>query len=242
MADPKLDHSRPFTTTVVSARRSGTHLLIEYIRRNFTANPCKSHQFPEFLPHSMPFIHVVRNPWDTLWATYRWFSTDKCGNQLIAEKLSKFSFEEWVMGVAGPAFGYRDLMVEDRDSLRISRGMFYDPIAYWAAHTEAWLALQLKGSLLSVKYEQLVRDPEAAMAAVSAYLKEPMTGPSVVLVRTGVGHAPEHNPIGYSAPHWTPAMRERLSTSIGSLLDATGYSDDDVPGFTVSSAGNATGG
>lgn len=236
MPDPKLDHSRPFTLSAVSHRRSGTHLLIEYLRRNFAdANPSKSHQFPEYLSHTLPFIHVMRNPWDTLWATYRWFSTGKCGNEEISSRLAKFSFKEWSMGRAGSEFGYRDCPVENRDSLRISRGMFYDPVGYWIAHTESWLALQAEGKLLSVKYEQLVRDPEAAMAAVAAYLRLPLIGQRVTLVQPdeGVGHAPEQNSIGYSAPQWTDDMDffYRTTNAVEPLLKATGYMDDVIPGI-----------
>lgn len=249
MPDPKLDHSRPFSLAVVSHRRSGTHLLIEYLRRNFlSANPSKSHQFPEYLPHNLPFIHVVRNPWDTLWATYRWFSTGKCGNATISDTLARFSFREWVTGRAGSAFGFRDFAVENRDSLRISRGMFFDPVAYWVAHTEAWLALQKEGKLLSVKYEQLVRDPEGVMAAVSAYLKMPMQGDRVALVapEEGVGHAPERNAIGYSAPQWTEDMEFFYQTleAVEPLLRAMGYANDVIPGIPgfEGRADTATGG
>jgi len=198
---------------VASHRRSGTHLMLTYLTEQFGLRPRKIHGFPG--KSSAPTVYLVRNPIDVLWSTYRWFADGRSSNTRIRSAFEGIDFAAYLRGEAGPRVGYRALAQPPGDSLAATRGMFYDPVRFWADHVDAYTSGEVDA--LPVRYEQLVLAPEAELVRVAAYL--------------GIEHLPQIRPIGRDelvghAPSPStapPAIDQWSPESLRLLLDRAGH-------------------
>jgi len=211
----------PHVPVVVSHRRSGTHLVGEMISRAWEL-PCwlKSHDFPERLPAGNPAVYVLRNPIDCLWSTWMWW-TNEMGqarrgalNEEVAAALAGYSFEHFLSGKLGPVFGFQAFRDSDsrRDNLEVSRGMFYDPIAYWLDHwTEA-----LAAGLPVVVYEDLIGPgiPWHVIETLEALMGRPALSPLVrISAPVGLSASDDHTP-GKALPRWPKKLLKRMKDSL----------------------------
>ena len=154
---------------VASHRRSGTHLLLEYLTRTFGLNAGKTHAFhdPETSVDA-PVVYIARDPIDVLWSTYRWFVHGRSANTPLARLLADLTFAEYLHGKGGPRAGFAAHRSIEYDSFLYDRGQLYQPIRFWADHVRSYLADRDK--LLLIRYELLVADPRTQMDRVAAHL------------------------------------------------------------------------
>ncbi|CAB4365830.1 MAG: hypothetical protein F2681_17800 [Actinobacteria bacterium] len=210
------------SVTVASHRRSGTHLMLEYLDREFGVTARKTHEFAEETP-TQPTVYMVRNPCETLWSTYRWFVEGQSSNPLIAAALKGLSFEQYLRGDGGPMTGFDDFRRNPMlESLRESRGMFYQPIRFWADHVESYLSSVDHG--LIVHYEQLVADPVAQLIRVATHAQLEMPAEIRVITRDElVGHAPSKALPTPATDYWSDASLELLQREAGSVMARLGF-------------------
>lgn len=206
---------------VASHRRSGTHLMLEYLTRQLGCTPAKSHDFPD-APNRLPTVYLVRNPIDVMWSTYRWFCQGLSSNERITSALAGLEFGDYLNGAAGPLVGFESLAVPGRDSFRRNRGMLYDPIRYWADHVRAFLSDGRQPVV--IRYESLVTDPREQIGLVAARLGLTMPNAFQPIGRDDlVGHAPSASSAPPAALHWDRDSLDRLAETAEDLLEQFGY-------------------
>lgn len=208
---------------VASHRRSGTHHLGEFIRRNWASPWLKTHDFPERLPQN-PRLFIVRNPIDCLHSTWCWFRRGGgANNDFIADVMDAYSFNDWLRGSAGREFGFGKWPHKQRDSLAIHRGMFYDPIRFWS---DLLLAHFQSGSTI-ITHERLRKDPNgtAELIAGAVFGSKPLIiDPVSDLVGLGPHGKVLTTPIGAKLSEWSPENLERINDVVSSnVLNVVGY-------------------
>lgn len=203
-------------------RRSGTHLMLEYLEGQLGLRVRKSHAFPNRLGPVVPTIHLVRNPVDVLWSTYRWFAHGGSSNTLIADALTGVDFDAYLRGDAGTLLGYDALRMKARDSLDDGRGMFYDPIRFWVDHVRAFA--DGSATSLCIRYEALVDDPATQIERATHYLGVPMPSTFRVIGRDElVGHKPSPSDAPPAIDQWSDESLRRLTEVAGEVLERFGY-------------------
>jgi hypothetical protein len=207
---------------VASHRRSGTHHLGEFIRRNWEMPWFKSHDWPERLsPEGRKCVFIVRNPIDAIYATWQWFtSSGGSHNPAIASGMDTVSFGEFLSGGAGRLFGYRKHQVGRVDSLAISRGMFYDPICYWADHLNAFI----DAGTPIVVHERLIDHPEDVAEFLSKHLFAGKVPDNIDPVTEQVGLSPRGSSRGEALAHWPEKNLEDLRMLLQPHLSTLQYS------------------
>ena len=204
---------------VASHRRSGTHLVLEYLNRIEGVRTIKTHQMAEPLRQrhqTAPAVYVVRNPFDTLWSTYKWFAGALSNNGRIAARLADLDFPAFLAGAAGERLGFAAWRDRRADSLAIGSGMFYDPIRYWFDHVSAGIN---DSTFALVRYEQLVADPVAELGGALERLG--IEGAAITPRSRAdlVGHAPSVHDDFDSLVHWPAEAVDRVDRLTASLMD-----------------------
>lgn len=207
---------------VASHRRSGTHLLLEYITRELGIGAGKSHGFAERQPDTA-LVYAVRNPIETLWSTYRWFAHGASGNTRIAGALQGLSFDDFIRGAGAARIGFDAMRDPDTpEALLDSRGMFYSPCRFWADHVRSYLALG--EDALVLRYEDLLTDPAPQIARVAAHVGATMPPEFTVITREElVGHAPSPKAPVPVIGQWSSGALEVLTREAGGVLATMGY-------------------
>jgi len=221
MTDPVGRTAAPFDVLLATHRRSGTHVMLEYLQGQLGRTPQKSHDFP-LANTRLPTIYLVRNPVDVMWSTYRWFCQGCSSNGLIAAALDGVKFSAYLAGEAGPLVGYDSMRVRGRDSFHSDRGMLYDPIRYWADHVRAFQRIQ--PAPLLVRYESLVANPAEQIERVARHLGlELAAGVRPIGRDELVGHAPSPGDAPPALLQWDSQSLNRLSETAGDVLEHFGY-------------------
>lgn len=203
--DGRSQHAPP---VVISHRRSGTHLLGELIARHWQTPWLKTHHFPDMLPQQPAPVGVLRNPIDCLHSTWQWWQHG-AANDEIAAVVRGMSFEEWLLGMAGPALGFRSHKTKPVDSLEVGRGSMYDPIKYWLHH---WLEVQAAGIPI-VLYEDLIGGgigDHVTAVLTKVMRRNPVTALEVVSEGVGIAPSSDHAP-GKAMTEWPERALSRLS-------------------------------
>lgn len=217
------DDEHDYDAVLSTHRRSGTHLMLEYLEGQLGLRMRKSHAFPNPLVSAVPTVHLVRNPVDVLWSTYRWFVRGGSSNSLITEALAGIGFDAYLRGDGGPLLGYTAMRMKARDSLDDGRGMFYDPIRFWVDHVRAFA--DGSGTSLCIRYEALVDDPTTQIRRVGHYLGVPMPAAFRTIDRSErVGHSPSPADAPPAIDQWGDDSLRRLVDTAGDVLEQFGYS------------------
>jgi glycosyltransferase involved in cell wall biosynthesis len=209
---------------VASHRRSGTHHLGEFIRRNWSSAWLKTHDFPERLPKN-PTVFIVRNPIDCLHSTWSWFCQGGgANNEFIAERIGKYSFNEWLDGKSGREFGFDRWPHKNRDSLEIHRGMFYDPIQFW----KGLLMAHFEFGNTIITHERLRKDPQSVADTLAGLafdgFRPAVIDPVSDLVGLGPHGKTSITAIGSKLPEWSAENLARLEAAISpQVLNVVGY-------------------
>jgi glycosyltransferase involved in cell wall biosynthesis len=225
MTDHTLGHA-PRAVRVASHRRSGAHLAIEYLTRQLGCAARKSHDFPD-VPIGLPTVYVVRDPIDVLWSTYRWFCKGVGGTLRMTHALEDLSFAEYLAGAGGPLVGY-DSMTELRaGSPQDQRGMFYDPIRYWADHIRAFCSSE--PAPLIIRYQSLVGDPRSHVEQIAQHLDVMMPDGFEPISREDlVGHAPSPPGSPPAVQQWDGPSLRRLAQTAGDVIEQFGFTTPDT--------------
>ena len=222
---------------VATHRRSGTHLMLTYVTDQFGLRPLKVHRFPTPTREDTPTVHVVRNPINVLWSTYRWFVKGQSANELIHAMLGGIDFAGYLRGEAGQRVGYRTMAKAGRDNFKDERGMLYDPIRFWADHVESYLegsaASQpytvgpyagAAGSTMTVRYESLVATPQSELERVAGFLDIEMPDRFRPIGRDElVGYAPSPSAAHNALDEWSNASLQLLADRAGHVMARFGY-------------------
>lgn len=211
----------PVRVTVASHRRSGTHLLLEYITRELGVGAIKTHDWP--VPHQvdLPLVYIVRDPIETLWSTYRWLVGGKSMNQLIEARLKGLTFAQFLRGDGGPRAGFSAMLGTSYDRLLDARGLLYQPIRFWADHVNEYL--QAASSPLIVIYEDLLADPLLQLQRVAAHIGlDPPTAIQPITLSERVGHAPSPVDAPHASQFWEAESLELLQQEAGPVLARLG--------------------
>ena len=213
---------------VASHRRSGTHLALEYIARELGVPVHKSHQFHDSRSPDVKVVYIARHPIDTLWSTYRWFVHGESGNPRIAAATVGLTFEEFLTGAAGPGIGFAAMKHHlSDDALLDASGMFYSPARFWADHVQSHL--QGGPNLLVVRYEDLLAEPQVAVARIAAHLSQPAPESVTVIPRDElVGHSASIPSAESARSHWTDESIEILRRDAGDVMAQLGYTIPDA--------------
>lgn len=204
-------------------RRSGTHLLMEYLTKQMGVATTKSHSFTR--RNNGTVVYLLRNPVEVLWSTYRWFVHGRSSNTRIATALADVSFDAFLRGEAGLMVGFDSLAAPPRDSFEHDRGMLYDPIRFWADHVRSFVSTGEPP--LTIRYESLVADPRLTVERVAHALHLPMPVTFRPIGRDElVGHAPSGSDAPAAIEQWHQSSLRRLADTAGDLLEQFGY---DVP-------------
>jgi hypothetical protein len=206
---------------VASHRRSGTHHLGEFIRRNWDTPWFKSHDWPERLvPECRKMVFIVRNPIDAIYSTWKWFtSAGGSHNPAIAEGMDKVPFEDFLRGGAGRLFGYRKHQVGRVDSLAVYRGMFYDPICFWADQLNAYI----DAGIPVIVHERLIDSPEDTAKFISIALFDGKMPVMVDPVSDQVGLSPKATPRGSCIDFWPSDKLDDLKLLLSPHLPSLNY-------------------
>lgn len=168
---------KPKKIKLISFRRSGAHLLLETIKRNFNYPIIKDTFHPGFDLHTSSIlrtnfniIYIYRDVRDVMKSLYNFFlfSNWRVWSGFNAD-FTDISFSDFLWGktkiikVHCPHF----------------RMILEDPIGAWVEHT-LWLEPlnkhDVKGSPFSIKYESLVNDPVPQINILSSYLNCQISG------------------------------------------------------------------
>lgn len=206
---------------VASHRRSGTHHLGEFIRRNWNTPWFKSHDWPERLePEGRKVVFIVRNPIDAIYSTWQWFTSEGgAHNPAIAEGMDTVPFAEFLRGGAGRLFGYRKHQVGRVDSLAVYRGMFYDPICFWADHLNSYF----DAGIPVIVHERLIDAPEDTARIIADALFEGKMPVTIDPVSDQVGLSPKATPRGSCIDFWPSDKLDDLKLLLAPHLPLLGY-------------------
>jgi hypothetical protein len=145
---------------LISFRRSGTHLLLETLKSNFNYPIINDVFHPGFDLHTSAIIranfipiYIYRDPHDVMKSLYNFFkySAWRIWSGFDAD-LSGVSFSDFL-------FGNTKILNVFCPHFKL---IFESPILAWKEHTNWLLPLNkhdFKGSILSVKYEDLINNP-----------------------------------------------------------------------------------
>ena len=211
---------------VYSHRRSGTHLLMEYLKMCFGKNFVKKHVLEDADHNSKfyPIIYVYRDGRDTLTSCYHWWKTSGesrvCGIQPYFKDLS---FSDYLKGIEVPGFrehispnGNRNIM-----QLEVNRGLFRTPVSFWCRHIESCDT----HANTSVKFESLINCPERVMERFSDIFEWKMKRKAKKLNRL-VGYHPRKGKVG---DHWNMFSAEDyvfFDNIAGALMKGLGYYEE----------------
>lgn len=153
---------------LISFRRSGAHFLLETLKNNFNYPLVDNSFHPGFdlhhaaqIRHDYTPMYIYRNPIDVMKSLYNFFKySDWRIWSGFDVDMSNLSFSEFLHGktriinVFCPHF----------------KLIFENPILAWVEHTKWMIPLNkhdVKGSIFSVKYENLVDQPEKEILRIS---------------------------------------------------------------------------
>ncbi len=212
-----------YDAIVASHRRSGTHLLMEYLTRNFGLTVGKTHSFHDAATAAdAPIIYIARDPIDVLWSVYRWFVQGQSANGAVAAVLADLTFSQYLHGEGGGRAGFAAHRSLEYDSFLYDRGQLYQPIRFWADHVRSHLADRDK--VLLVRYEVLVADPRSQMERIAQHLGRPLPDHFTPIGRDEpVGWAPSPPPEQPNIDRWDTDSLALLRQEAGDVLEALGY-------------------
>ncbi len=226
---------------IASHRRSGTHLLIESLRRSFGKDLMllKTHGLAdEVLGHrarmeigtrrvlslvdhyeDQPMLYIVRDPRDTLTSNFHWWQTSgesRCGG--IAAGFRDVTPHQWITGRV------RVDRVTGNDpgcgvsQAHIDEGMFSDPVGFWKKHVTSYL----DEGVAMVRYEDLSRHPARTLRRIGDHFswKRPWWPRKPFRL---VGHEPRRGVIGDHRNLLEPDTVIAIEERAGPLMQRLGY-------------------
>ena len=172
---------------VFGHRRSGNHLLIEYLNQIFNESGIKRHEFNEneIYEKKLDKIYIVRDGRDVLVSCYNWWKNSGeshvCG---IDKDFKNVSFSQYLRGVDVPS--YRPHPPGNVSAFEVAQGMFSDPIGYWNNHVIQGV---FEYDMPFVTFESLVNDPVSVLNWMSQKFNLKFVNPPHKIHKL-VGHHP----------------------------------------------------
>lgn len=206
---------------VYSHRRSGTHLLINYIKMCFGIEAKKYHLEPnKEIRQQHQVIYIVRDGRDVLTSCYYWWKTSGESRVChIQEAFDTLSFAEYLRGIDVPTFTPHispngEVNVKTSE---VEDGIFRTPINFWKDH-----ALSAHDKYPVVRYEDLVKNPEETMTSLSVALQLKMRRRPTPITKL-VGYHPRKGKIGDHKNHFSETDLKLFNGVAGDLLGVYGY-------------------
>jgi len=146
---------------VFGHRRSGNHLLIEYLKRVFNEPGIKRHIINKN-KELLNGIYIFRDGKDVLASCYEWWrNSGESRVCKIQPSFENITFNEYLRGVDVPFYIHRP--PGNVHPYEIQDGLLADPIGFWANHVLTYYRLGLP----FVEYEKLISDPGTIMARIA---------------------------------------------------------------------------
>ena len=146
---------------VFGHRRSGNHLLIEYLKRVFNEPGIKRHIINKN-KELLNGIYIFRDGKDVLASCYEWWRNSGksrvCNIQPVFENIT---FSEYLRGIDMPNFQAHP--PGNVHPYEVQSGLFANPIRFWANHVLTYYSLGLP----FVEYEELLSKPGTIMARIA---------------------------------------------------------------------------
>jgi len=169
---------------IFSHRRSGTHLLMELIKKNFDVSPIKVHWPQPAVKRNV--IYIKRDPLDTLTSCYHWWkSSGESKVSRIMDRFSDVTPKEYINGIPDLKF----LPLGGVKTEEMEAGLLSSPVEFLKKHHN------LGKRFYTVQYEDLVNDYKAEMEMIEETFE--FSPPKEFKpVESLVGHHPRKGEIG----------------------------------------------
>lgn len=157
---------------VFGHRRSGNHLLINYLEKFFNERGEKRHEFHKSdLNSDKKKIYIARDGRDVLASCFEWWkSSGESQVCHISQNFQNVSFSQFLKGVTVSDFRPAPPGNVTKDEVR--NGMFSDPIAYWYNHVIYGI---FDVGLTWIKFEDLLVNPILTLNNLSNYYNMSLT-------------------------------------------------------------------
>lgn len=203
---------------VYSHRRSGTHLLIEHIKRCFDIEAVKWHELTWEQIRNNQVVGIIRDGRDVLTSCYHWWresgESEVCG---IKRSFEGVTFARYLNGIKTPHFEPHP--PGNVSESEIKKGLLDRPITYWVNHTHNAF---YKLPIICVYYEDLVLDPEKPMHTISKYLNIPIKEKPKP-IEEPVGYYPRKGKIGDHRNYFGPLEQYLFDQKARPLMEQLGY-------------------
>lgn len=205
---------------VHSHRRSGTHFLIESLRKNIRDFEIlkRGHEAPEIVvvPKGDFAVHIYRDGRDVLVSNYKWWMTsEESRNFGILPQFQGVSFADYVLGKVR-------IDVPDPTGLEgcgyLPRNYFADPIGYWIRFVEGFLA---RPDVINVSYSDLKRDPDPVIRKIAAGVGQEVR--KVQRQETLTGFLPNKGMVGSFRDHFDARLHDAFWERAGAHMERWGF-------------------
>lgn len=161
---------------IFSHNRSGTHFLIETLKKNFDVNLGKHrHYLNSINEKNCTFIYIVRDVRDVMVSCYihlKYAKGYKWYNWIRKYNYENITFDDFLKGKLGKL-----------PPINKKQRLFWrDPILYWSKHTKAWDILDIK-----IRYEDLINKPLKTLNYLSISLDLPLKNSEPRIIKNLVG-------------------------------------------------------
>ena len=204
----------------ISFRRSGTHFLIETLKKNFSCEISSRVIHPGFDLHTAVVmrldynvIYIYRNPKDVMKSLYNFF------------KYSDWKF--WSGFDVRIADSFTGFINGESKAIDVFCPHFHlvltDPINAWVEHTNWMLPLNkfdVRGSVFSIKYENLKDNGAHEIKRISEHFDTPINNGCFSPFTTRVSMNPKADII-----EWTDKDLELLDNKAGKRMKDLGYKE-----------------
>ncbi len=226
---------------VASHRRSGTHLLMESLRRSFSNNfhLLKTHGLAgevlsqqarleagfsksiELLDSydNQPVLYIVRDPRDALTSNFHWWRTSgesNCGG--ISASFRHITPSQWINGDVGLERVPSENPGCGVSQAHIDLGIFSDPVGFWVKHVSSYLSAQVP----MVRFEDLAQQPAKTIRRIATQFgwKQPWWPRKPLRL---VGHEPRKGVIGDHRTLFEAHTLAIIEERAGSLMQRLEY-------------------
>lgn len=206
---------------VYSHRRSGTHLLMNYLKMCFGIDARKFHLEPNKETRQQhQVVYIIRDGRDTLTSCYYWWKTSGESRVChIQEAFDTLSFSDYLRGIEVPTFTPHISPNGETNvkSIEVERGMFKTPISFWKQHV-----LSAHDKYPVVRYEDLLSDPVETITSLGRAMQLKVRRKPKPITKL-VGHHPRKGKIGDHKNHFTEEDQTLFNEIAGDLLGVYGY-------------------